>query len=165
MNWKLGFKALTLGIALSATVYSMYLLNSQHSTDFFTSLGFTSSKSLTWCTDRLQRVEGMTTPWTLESKERQWILTLPQQSPVRVDPLAVEKWLARYCTVSIQPLSSEKILELKLTPSARLFFNDGQKALLYQKELLFFQINEVTFESHEFQEALRQLSQLLKVSF
>ena len=165
MNWKLGFKMLTLGTALSATLYSMYLLNSQHSSDFFTSLGFTSSQTLTWCSDRLQKAEGMTSAWTLEAQERQWVLTLPGQTPVLVDALEIEKWLARYCSISIQPLPREKILEMKFDPSARIFFNDGQKTLLYQKDQRFFQMNEVTFESAEFQEALLQLGQLLKVRF
>jgi hypothetical protein len=165
MNWKVGFKAVTLSIALTATLYSMYLLKSHHATDFFTSLGFSSSRTLTWCPDRLLKLEGLSASWTLESIERKWVLSGIQQQPVFIDPLDMEKWLARYCTIKIEPLSREKILELKLNPSARFIFNDGQKTLLYQKDQRIFQMNEITFESQEFQQALVQLSQLLKISF
>jgi hypothetical protein len=163
MNWKIGFKIFTLLTALSATVFSIYLLNSQHSSDFFSSLGFgSSSQNLNWCSDRLKKAEGLFSDWSVEEKDRQWVLQKNNTSVV-VDYLEVEKWLARYCAVKISPVSKEKILDLKLEPFARFFFNDGNKVLIYQKENTIFQFNEVIFTSEEMSSAFASLKNLLKV--
>jgi hypothetical protein len=164
MNWKFGFKILTLTIALSATLFSIYLLNSQHANDFFTSLGFSSaSKNLNWCTDRLKKAEGLNSEWSLEEKDRQWILQKNNTTTI-VDYLDIEKWLARYCAVQITELANEKILDLNLQPFARLLFNDGGKVLIYQKDGKYFQLNEVTFESKEMSDAFSEIKNLLKIN-
>ncbi|MBY0385649.1 hypothetical protein K2X05_10880 [bacterium] len=164
MNWKLWFKAGSLVIALSATVFSIYLLNSQHSVDFLSSLGFSSSqKTLNWCSDRLRKAEGLSQPWSLEEKNGQWMLQTSSSQEFVVDYLEVEKWLAKYCSVHITPYPPEKILDLKLSPFARIQFGDKSTALIYQKDFSVFQINEITFESKEMQEGLFAIKNLLKI--
>lgn len=165
MNWKLWFKAGSLVIALSATLFSIYLLNSQHSVDFLSSLGFTSSqKTLNWCNERLRKAEGLSQSWTLEEKNGQWMLQISDSQEFVVDYLEVEKWLAKYCSVHITPYPTEKILDLKLSPFARIHFSDKSNALIYQKDFSVFQINEITFESAELQEGLLSLKDLLKIA-
>lgn len=163
MNWKVLFKISSLGLALVITVYSMYLLNSQHSVDFLESLGFTSQKTFNWCPDRLKKAEGLSSTWTLEEKDRQWLLQVPASSPLTVDYLEIEKWLAQHCSVHVLPYPKEKLLDLKLIPLAKLHFNDGTQALIYHKDFKTFQINELTFESAEMQAALSALRDLLKI--
>lgn len=164
MNWKVLFKVITLTIALSATVYSIYLLNSKHSGDFFASLGLSSaSKTLNWCPERLKKAEGLAGAWTLEEKDRQWILQRPGQPEVFVDYLDIEKWLARYCVIPVTPYPADKLLDLKLLPFAKLNFNDGKQILIYQQEGRVFQINELTFESEEMSKGFKDLQSLLKV--
>lgn len=164
MNWKLWFKAGSLFVALFATVFSIYLLNSQHSVDFLSSLGFSSSqKTLNWCTERLRKAEGLSHNWSLEEKDGQWLLITADSKELRVDYLEIEKWLAKYCSVDITPYPKEKLLDLKLSPFARILFNDESRALIYQKDFTIFQINEYTFESRELQEGLLALQNLLKI--
>lgn len=164
MNWKLWFKAGSLCIALFATVFSIYLLNTQHSVDFLSSLGFSSSqKTLNWCNDRLRKAEGLALPWSLEEKNGQWKLKIADANELVVDYLDVEKWLAKYCSVQITPYPSEKILDLKLAPFARILFSDQSSVLIYQKDFSVFQINEITFESRELREGLLALKDLLKL--
>lgn len=165
MKWKLWFKAGSLLIALFATVFSIYLLNSQHSVDFLSSLGFSSSqKTLNWCNERLRKAEGLSQTWSLEEKNGQWILQTADSKELVVDYLEVEKWLAKYCSVEIASYPTEKILDLKLTPFARIYFSDQSSALIYQKDFSVFQINEITFESVELQEGFFALKNLLKIS-
>lgn len=164
MNWKVLFKITTLTIALSATMYSIYLLNSKHSGDFFASLGLSSStKTLNWCPERLRKAEGLSSSWTLQEKDRQWVLQRQGEPEVFVDYLDIEKWLARYCVIPVKPYPAEKLLDLKLSPFVRLNFNDGNQILIYQQNGLVFQINELTFESEEMSAGFKDLQSLLKV--
>jgi hypothetical protein len=164
MNWKVFLKISSLVLALMVTVYSIYMLNSQHSVDLFSSLGIsTSQKTFNWCPDRLKKIEGLNSTWSLEEKDRKWILQMKSSPPLTVDYLEIEKWLAQYCSVSVRPYPSDKLLELKLTPLAKLNFNDGTQALFYHKDFQVFQINELTFESQEMQQALGALRTLLKL--
>ncbi len=146
------------------TIYSIYMLNSQHSVDLFSSLGIsTSQKTFNWCPDRLKKIEGLSSSWSLEEKDRQWLLQMNSAPLLTVDYLEIEKWLAQYCSVSVTPYPPEKLLDLKLNPLARLNFNDGTQALFYHKDFQVFQINELTFESQEMQQALAELKTLLKI--
>lgn len=164
MNWKVFLKISTLVLALMVTTYSIYILNSQHSVDLFSSLGIsTSQKTFNWCPDRLKKIEGLNANWNLEEKDRKWILQVNSSPPLTVDYLEIEKWLAQYCSVSVTPYSSEKLLDLKLSPLAKLNFNDGSQALFYHRDFKIFQINELTFESQEMQQALIALQSLLKI--
>ncbi len=162
MNWKVLFKATTLLIALSATVFSIYLLNTGHTTDFLKSLGFSGSgESLHWCSDRLLKAEGLASEWSLQEIDRQWIVRDSSQKELVVDYIQFEKWLAEYCMLDIQPYPREKILNTRLTPFLKMTFKDNQKVLIYQKDLQVFQINEQTFESENFKEGLLSLTRLL----
>ena len=164
MNWKLWFKAGSLLIALFATVFSIFLLKTQHSVDFLSSLGFSSSqKTLNWCNDRLRKAEGLSQTWSLEEKNGQWLQQTNDGKEFIVDYLEVEKWLAKYCSVHIAPYPVEKILDLTLSPFARIQFSDKSNVLIYQKDFSIFQINEITFESKELQEGMTALKYLLKI--
>ncbi len=161
MNWKLLFKITTLLIALSATVVSMYLLNTGHTKDFLNSLGFSSSgETLHWCSDRLLKAEGLSKKWSLQEVERQWILRNDQGRELVVDYLEVEKWLAKYCMLDIQPYPREKILSTTLSPYLKLIFKDNKQVLIYQKDMQVFQMNEHTFESADLKEGLLALQGL-----
>ncbi len=165
MSWKLLFKITTLLIALSATVVSIYLLNTGHTKDFLNSLGFTSSgETLHWCSDRLLKAEGLNTKWSLQEIDRQWILRNEQGRDLVVDYLDVEKWLAKYCMLEIQPYPREKILSTPLSPFLKLMFKDNKQVLIYQKDMQVFQMNEHTFESKDLKEGLLALQQLFGLS-
>lgn len=151
-------------IALSATVYSIYLLNSKHTGDFFASLGLSSAtRTLNWCPERLRKAEGLSSSWTLEEKDHNWIIKRQGEAEVVVDYLDIEKWLARHCVIPVTPYPTEKILDLKLSPFARLHFNDGNQILIYQQNGTVFQINELTFESDEMSTGFKDLQRLLKI--
>jgi hypothetical protein len=162
MNWKLLFKITTLMIALSATVVSMYLLNTGHTKDFLSSLGLASSgKTLHWCSDRLLKADGLNKNWSLQEIDRQWILRNDRGQELIVDYLEVEKWLAKYCMLEIQPYPREKILSTPMSPFLKLFFKDNKQVLIYQKDMQVFQMNELTFESADLKEGLLALQRLL----
>lgn len=163
-HWKILFKVFSLSVALAGTLYSIYLINSQHSVDFLNSLGFGDTrKTFNWCPNRLQKLEGLVTAWSLEGDSRQWLISKNGESAQIVDSLAIEKWLAKYCSLAVVPLKSEKILDLKFSPLWRAHFNDGSTALVYIQRPDIFQINELTFQSNELQQALLELHSLLKV--
>jgi len=166
MNFKVAFKVLTLLIALSATVYSMYLLNSSHTSDFMTSLGFGSqSQSLNWCSNRMTKMMGAVPelPWILEEKDQQWMFSGGGEPPKRMEYLDIEKWLAKYCILKIEIYRGDDMLDFKLQPFAFVTFNDGQVAKIYRLGEDIFQINEVTFKSKEFEDAVKELKDLLKI--
>jgi len=166
MNWKMAFKIATLLIALTATVYSMYLLNTGHSTDFMVSLGLgQKTQSLNWCENRLTKLESAEPgkAWILQNVDRQWQISIDNGEAKTVQYLDVEKWLAKYCTLDIQLYNNEKVLDLHIEPFARATFNDGKDAKIYILGDDIFQINEVIFRSHEFKTGLADLHSLLKI--
>ncbi len=165
MNWKVLFKVSTLLIALIATVYSIYLLNTGHTKDFLNSLGFSGSgKTLHWCTDRLEKAEGLNQTWSLQQEGLQWILRNDSGQELIVDSLVVEKWLAQYCMLDVQPYPREKILETRLAPFVKFIFKDTQQVLIYQKDFQVFQMNEQTFESEDLKQGLLALNRMLGLS-
>ncbi len=162
MNWKVLFKLTTLFIALSATVFSIYMLNSGHTKDFLNSLGFsTSGRTLHWCSDRLLKAEGLNSDWSLQEQDRKWVVRNPAKQELVVDYLEVEKWLAKYCMLEVLPYPKEKILDTPLSPFMKIVFKDNHQVLIYQKDMTVFQLNEQTFESEEFKEGLQALERLL----
>jgi hypothetical protein len=164
MSWKVLFKITMLLTALSATVFSMYLLNTGHTKDFLNSLGFSGSgKTLHWCSDRLLKAEGLNKNWSLQEIDRQWIVRNENNQALVVDYLAVEKWLAQYCMLDIQPYPREQILNTPLAPFLKILFKDNKQVLIYQKDMQVFQINEHTFESADLREGLLALQKLLGI--
>ena len=161
MNWKFLLRLSILLLALGATVFSMYLLNTGHTKDFLNSLGFsTSGKTLHWCSDRLLKAEGLSNKWSLQEIDRKWILKNEGGQELVVDYLEVEKWLAKYCMLDIQPYPREKILNTPLSPFMKIMFKDNKQVLIYQKDLQVFQINEHTFESEDLKDGLQALQKL-----
>jgi hypothetical protein len=166
MNWKLALKVSTLLIALSVTLYSMYLLNTGHSTDFMVSLGLgEKSQSLNWCSNRMVKLESAEPgeAWILQEVDKKWQLSVDSAEPKNVEYLDVEKWMAKYCILDIQVYRNEKILDMHSTPFANATFNDGTQAHIFILDEDLFQINEVTFRSYEFKNGIADLKALLKI--
>ena len=166
MPFKIFFKLFFLFIALGATIYSLVLLNTGHMNDFWTSLGMgANSKSLNWCSNRLESLSGTAAngPWTLKEENRQWVITKDNNTKI-LEYLDVEKWLAKYCIIDIEPYNNEAILDMTVTPIATAVFNDQSKAKLFRlgKENVF-QINHFIFKSSEWEEAMKELQTLLKI--
>lgn len=163
MSLKYIFKLTTLLAALSATVYAIYLLNTGHSSDFMTSLGFGShGQTLNWCSNRVSKIEAATGKWKLEEIDRKWTVSLDGAEPQRLDYLEIEKWFASYCILHIELYRSENILDQRLEPFATVHFNDGKTAKIFRLGEDAYHINEVIFKSKEFNQALIDLQSLLK---
>lgn len=164
MPFKFIFKSLTLVLALGMTIYCIYLLNQGHLTDFMGSLGMGEySKTFNWCTNRVTKMESLSkTTWTLEEKDKKWLVSTNGGEPLTLDYLAVEKWFAKYCLVRIQVYRNENLLDKHLEPFAKAQFNDGTLARIYTLEGDVFQINEVIFKSPQMKEGLAELQRLLK---
>lgn len=165
MTLKTIFKVTTLLVALGATIYCMYLLNTGHSTDFLASMGLgTKSQTLNWCSNRLTKMEGSNSqsPWLLEEREQKWMISLNGETPKAVEYLDIEKWLAKYCILNIRVLRGEAILDQHLAPFAQATFNDGTSAKIYLLGEKGFQINEVIFASDEMKSAVTELKNILK---
>lgn len=165
MKLRFALKAITLFSALGFTLAAIYMLNTGHMSDFWTSLGFgQSGQSLNWCTDRLVKMESTApSPWSLEEKDRQWIFTMAPDPGKTVEYLEIEKWLAKYCTVEIKVYKDPKMFDLHLQPIANVYFNDNTKAQIYRLDDQLFQINEVVFTSAEMKAAIDDLYALLQI--
>lgn len=166
MHFRLFFKLFFLFLALGATIYSLTLLNTGHMNDFWTSLGIgQNTNSLNWCSNRLVSLSGATATgnWTLKEDNRQWVIENNNETKI-LEYLDVEKWLAKYCIIDIEPYKSEAILDMAVAPIATAIFNDGSKAKLFRLgQDNVFQINHSTFKSPEWEEAIKELQSLLKI--
>lgn len=164
MSFRLFFKMLFLTLALTATVYSMYLLNTGHMSDFWTSLGLEhKTQSLNWCSNRLTQLKGAANDWRVEEKNKQWQIT--KNTDTKIIPyLDMEKWLAQYCILDISIYRNPDLLDMHLEPFAVASFNDGSQAKIFlvgDKKI--FQINEVIFTSPELEQGIAELKDLLKI--
>jgi hypothetical protein len=165
MKIKFIFKAFFLLLALTATLYSIYLLDTGHMGDFWTSLGIgNKGQSLIWCSSRVTQLEDAKNKgWMLEEKNQQWQITKLSDTK-NLNYLDLEKWLAKYCTLEITIYNNPDILDMHLEPFAVARFNDGTSAKIYTLgDKNIFQINEVIFQSREFEQALQELKDLLKI--
>lgn len=164
MKLRIGLKLFTLLIAFSATLYAIFILKTGHMNDFWVSLGFnTSEQTLNWCSNRLIKLESLTeTKWKLEENSQKWQISKDEESPLDVDYVEVEKWLAKYCFLKIIPFKDKNLLDMQFKPFAKASFNDGSKVLIYTFNGEVFQINEVIFKSQEMVSALKDLKNLLK---
>lgn len=167
MNSKVIIKVLFLALALTATIYSLTLLNTGHMDDFWTSLGIgKKNQSLNWCTNRLVTLSGNSEsgPWVLKEENRQWLIVKNTSDVKILSYLDVEKWLAKYCLLTIDIYRDVSILDMAVNTIATANFNDGTSAKIYtlgHKEI--YQINEVIFVSDEWTQALKELRNLLNI--
>lgn len=163
MRLKWYFKIFALSSALCMTVFAIYLLNSGHSVDFWSSLGFQAGgQQLNWCPDRIVKIEGTTnSPWTVFEKEQKWMMQKDSTS-YEITYLEMERWLARYCSVKIYLYKKPDLIDKKFQPFAKITFNDQSTALIYKSQPELYQINEVIFSSDEFQQGLVDLQSLVK---
>lgn len=166
MRIRLFLKLFFLFIALSATIYSLALLNTGHMNDFWTSLGIGKKhNALNWCNNRLESLSGKTAEvaWTLKEDNRQWVIQKNAETKT-LEYLDVEKWLARYCIVDIEIYKDSAILDMPVTLIAIAQFNDGTSAKIFRLgDNEIFQINHYTFKSSEWEQALKDLQSLLKI--
>lgn len=160
-NFKFIFKITTILGALAMTVYCIYLLNQGHLTDFLGSVGSPYSETLNWCSNRIVKIEAYNQTWTLEEKDKKWMITKGDQTPQTLEYLDVEKWLAKYCQVHIQIYRNSSLLDKPITPIAKAYFNDGKTALISVLGENTYQIADVSFKSIEMTEGLADLKKLL----
>lgn len=166
MKTKWVLKFLSLSIALSVTLYSIYLLNTKHVPDFLSSLGFNSStQSFNWCVDRVTKIESLSQQsWSLFEQNGKWMVTRGTSPPAELDYLSVEKWFAQYCTLEVVELKSEKIFDLPMEHFAKISFNNSTTANIQLRGGNKYQINQTVFESTEMTAALAELRALLAIT-
>jgi hypothetical protein len=166
MSLRILSKVAFLLLALAATVYAVFQLNTGHMNDFWTSLGMgKNSQSLNWCNDRLVSLSGThnTVEWTLKEHDAKWIIVKNNDTKT-LEYLDIEKWLAKYCILDIKTEKNESFLDMAVTPIAFAEFNDKSTARIFTLgNNGLFQINTVIFTSPEFEQALVELRALLKL--
>lgn len=165
MNIKWFIKFVTLSIALGFTLFSIYLLNTQHVPDFLNSLGFSQNQTFNWCVERVLKIESLSEQkWSLYEDQQKWWIIRGEQPPAEMNYLAVEKWFAQYCSIEIEELKSEKIFDLPMTHLARVIFNNSSTATMHWRGGDIYQINQTVYESREMTEALASLRSLLALN-
>lgn len=159
---KLLFKASVLFLALGMTIYCIYLLNQGHLSDFMGSIGSKYTQTLSWCSNRITKMESLSdAKWIMEEKDKKWLVSKDGGAPLELSYLEVEKWMAQTCQLHILVYRSESLLDKHLAPFAKVSFNDGKEAKIYILENDTFQINEVIFKSPEMQTAVADFKKLL----
>lgn len=166
MNLRILSKISFLLVALTATIYAVFQLNTGHMNDFWTSLGIgKNSQSLNWCNDRLISLSGTdnNVAWTMQEENGKWIVIKNGNDTKTLEYLDVEKWLAKYCILDIETHKGDA-LEMAVTPIAVATFNDKTTVRLFALgNQNVYQINTVIFTSEELQQALLDLKNLLKL--
>jgi hypothetical protein len=96
-------------VILAAVLWSMRRLNHGG----FPDRG--SETALNLCPSRIAWMESATDGAHIEQRQNRWMRTLPNSESAELDPIAVEKWLSRFCSVAIQGITDNASLEPALT--------------------------------------------------
>ena len=98
---------------------------------------------------------------TLKEQDGQW--QWEGTSTAKLNYLAIEKWFAKYCQVSIKPIDF-KDFGSPLIPLIEVAFVDGESATFYDLGQNRMQVDEHIFKSSKLQKGLVELSKLLPMS-
>ena len=142
---------------LSACVFFIFLLKSDHARQFWASLGLGSQvEMLSWCSERVSKVSFPSNGGGVVSEvdgKWQWESTDGQ---TQLDYLAVEKWFARYCQTPIESIALERF-DTRLLPLMEVEFIDGNSGTFYDLGQGRIQWKQQIFKSPSFQTAFEEI--------
>lgn len=137
---------------LGAVVWSMRRLNSGASPPLLPS---TASTSVSLCPTRISWIESE--EWRLEEKRTKWYRTTRGSGQAReLDPIAVEKWVSRLCSIDIQSYNAGREFPTLL----KIGFVAGPVLEVFKATSGEFQAQGHAFFSKELSEVLRTLPEL-----
>lgn len=155
-----GLASLIMGLA--ATLFFIYLLKADHGNQLWASLGFgQQGQTLNWCSNRVASLKVNGAEGTLKETDGQWRWDGPTDS--KLNYLAIEKWFAKYCQISIAPIDF-KDFGSQLVPLIEVGFVDGESTVFYDLGQNRLQVDEHIFKSSKLQKGLLELSKLLPIS-
>ena len=149
------FKLLTLTIALSVTVLSIYWLNQGHMVKTLSSIGFSNNgQILNWCENRIQSLGIPSAQATLTEKAGRWVWQTQDTTPLNY--LSVEKWFAKYCQIPVKKVNFEDF-NSPMTPILEVTFISGETATFYDLGEGRVQLQNNVFSSPALQQAMKEL--------
>ena len=106
MYW---FRVVFMVVILAVVLWSMRRLNQGGPQ------GNDLAAEVNLCPSRIAWMESATDGAHIEQRQNRWMRTLPNSESAELDPIAVEKWLSRFCSVAIQGITDNASLAPILT--------------------------------------------------
>ncbi|MDZ4661496.1 MAG: hypothetical protein SGJ18_07725 [Pseudomonadota bacterium] len=116
-----------------------------------------SAESLRWCETRvksLQTKSGL----KVEQEGMNWITVAPEKKGL--DTVAIEKWLAKYCTLAIQDPRPPPFVPTKNDELLAVEFIDGEKSSFALTPSGFLTWDGLLFKSEQFETMVAELKKL-----
>ncbi len=153
-------RTLILSVGLTATIYGIIALKSDYGSTIFEAFGFGlhSKNYVAWCQQRVAKIEILTEePLQISEKDRKWIARRSDDSSFEINYLNMERWLGRYCQITVDESSEQVPLDADLRPILRVQLLDGTKKSFFVLGDGRYFLKGRAFRSQEFDEGLKAL--------